>query len=144
MKKSLHHRSLTPKSVTLTVPSYIDISWRNTNLSLPKKLTYSMAKFEWCHVHFIHELYVTFILRVIVPNKNSMELFFQAKFNFKSAWNGDWTTSHHKHPVSKSPVGDTEKFTNVWSRYFGTNRIIDNWHWSLGIMWRIRRNDFDR
>ena len=52
-------------------------------------------------------------------------------------------TSHQKHPVCQSPVGDTEKLTNVWSRYFGTNRIIGNWHWCLGVIWRKRNNDFD-
>ena len=29
---------------------------------------------------------------------------------------------------------------HVWSRYFGTNRIIDNWHRCLGVMWRKRKN----
>ena len=61
-----------------------------------------------------------------------MELFFNAKFDFKSVWNRDSTTSHHKHPVYQSPAGEAEKLTNVWSRYFGMNRIIDNWHQCLG------------
>ena len=137
------HRSMTPKSVTPTAPSCIDNSWRSTTLSLPKKLTSSTASLEWCRVHFIRDSYSTFIRRVIGPSKNSMELFINAQFDFKSTWNRDWTTSHHKHPVCQSPAGDVGKLTNVCWRYFGTNKIIDNWHRCLGIMWRKRKNDFD-
>ena len=137
------HRSVTPKFVTPTAPSCIDNSWRSTTLSPPKKLTSSTANLEWCHVHFIRDSYSTFIRQVIGPSKNSMELFFNAKFDFKSTWNCDSTTSHHKHPVCQSPAGEAEKLTNVWSRYFGTNRIIDNWHRCLGVMWRKRKNYFD-
>ena len=68
-----------------------------------------------------------------------MELFFNAKFDFKSTWNHDSTTSQRKHPICQSPAGEAEKLTNVWSRYFGTNRIIDNWHRCLGVMWRKRK-----
>ena len=124
------HRSVTPKFVTPTALPCIDNSWRST--TPPKKLTSSTANLEWCHVHFIRDSYSTFMRRVIGPSKNSMELFCKAKFDFKSTWNRDSTTSHHKHPVCQSPVGDAEKSTNVWSRYFGTNRIIDNWHRCLG------------
>ena len=89
--------------------------------------------------------YSTFICQVIGPSKNSMELFFNAKFDFKSTWNRDSTTSHHKHPVCQSPAGEAEKLTNVCrSRYFGTNRIIDNWHRCLGVMWRKRKNYFEK
>ena len=112
--------------------------------SPPKKLTFSTANLEWCHVHFIRDSYSTFIRRVIGPSKNSMQLFFNAKFDFKSTWNRDWTTSHHKHPVCQSPAGDAEKLANVWSRYFGTNGIIDNWHRCLVVMWRKRKNYFDK
>ena len=140
---NLGHRSITPKFVTPTAPSCIDTNWRSTTLSPPKKLTSSTANFEWCHVHFIREPYSTFVRRVIGPSKSSMELFFNAKFDFKSTWNRDWTSSHHKHPVCQSPAGDAEKLTNVWSRYFGTNRIIDNWHPCLGVMWRKRKKYFD-
>ena len=73
-----------------------------------------------------------------------MKLFFNAKFDFNSTWNRDSTTSHHKHPVCQSPAGEAEKLTNVWSRYFGTNRIIDNWHRCLGVMWRKRKNYFKK
>ena len=111
-------------------------------LSPPKKLTSSTANLEWCHVHFIRDSYSTFIRRVIGPSKNSMELFCKAKVDFKSTWNHDSATSHHKHPVCQSPAEDGEKFTNVWSRYFGTNRIIDNWHRCLGVMWRKRKKIF--
>ena len=111
-------------------------------LSPPKKLTSSTANLEWCHVHFIRDSYSTFIRQVIGPSKNSIELFFNAKFDFKSTWNRDSTTSHHKHPVCQSPAREAEKLTNVWSRYFGTNRIIDNWHRCLGQMWRKRKNYF--
>ena len=138
------HRSITPKFVTPTAPSWVDNSWRNTTLSPPKKLTSSTANLEWCHVHFIRDSYSTFIRRVIGPSQNSMELFFNAKFDFISTWNRDSTTSHHKHPVCQSPVGDAEKLTNVWSRYFGTNRIIDNWHRCLGVLWHKRKNYFDK
>ena len=138
------HRSSTPKFVTPTALSCIDNSWRSTTLSLPKKLTSSTANLEWCHFHFIRDSYSTFIRRVIGPSKNSMELFCKAKFDFKSTWNRDSATSHHKHPVCQSPAGDAEKLTNVWSRYFGTNRIIDNWHRCLGVMWRKRKNYFDK
>ena len=123
---NLKHRSITPKSVTPTALSCIDNSWRSTTPSPPKKLTSSTANLEWCHGHFIRDSYGTFIHRVIGPSKNSMELFFNAKFDFKYAWNRDSTTSHHKHTVCQCPGGDAEKLTNVWSRYFGTNRIIDN------------------
>ena len=94
--------------------------------------------------HNIEKCYNTFIRQVSGPSKNSTELFFNAKFDFKSTWNRDSTTSHHKHPVCQSPAGDAEKLTNVWSRYFGTNRIIDNWHRCLGVMWRQRKNYFDK
>ena len=136
------HRSMIPKFVTLTAPSSIDNSWRSTTLSPPKKLTSSTASLEWCHVHFIRDSYSKFIHRIIGPSKNSMEVFINAQFDFKSTWNLDSTTSHHKHPVCQSPAGDAEKLTNVWWRYFGTNRIIDNWHRCLGVMWRKRKNDF--
>ena len=136
----LEHRSITPKFVTPTALSCIDNSWRSTTLSPPTKLTSSTANLEWCHVHFIRDSYSTFIRRVIGPSKNSMELFCKAKFDFKSTWNRDSATSHHKHPVCQSPVGKAEKLTNVWSRYFGPNRIIDNWHRCLGVMWRKRKN----
>ena len=131
---SVGHRSTAPKFVTPTGTdlSCIDNSWRSTSLSSPKKLTSSTANLEWCHVHFIRNSYGTFIHKVIRPSKNSMESFFNAKFDFKSTWNRDSTNSHHKHPVCQSPAGEAEKLTNVWSRYFGTNRIIDNWHRCLG------------
>ena len=141
---SSYHRSITPKFVTPIAPSCIDNSWRSTTLSPPKKLTSPTANLGWCHVHFIRDSYSTFIHRVIGPSKNSMKLFFNAKFNFKSTWNRDSTTSHHKHPVCQSPAGDAEKLNNVWSRYFGTNRIIDNCHRCLGVMWRKRKNYFDK
>ena len=140
----VNHRSSTPKFVTPTALSCIDNSWRSTTLSPPKKLTSSTANLEWCNVHFIRDSYSTFIRWVIGPSKNSMELFCKAKFDFKSTWNRDSATSHHKHPVCQSPAGDAEKLTNVWSRYFGTNRIIDNWHWCLGVMWRKRKNYCDK
>ena len=133
------HRRITPKFVTPTDLSCIDNSWRSTTLSLPTKLTSSTANLEWCHVHFIRDSYSTFIRRVIGPSKNSMELFCQAKFDFKSTRNRDSATSHHKHPVCQSPVGKAEKLTNVWSRYFRTNRIIDNWHRCIEVMWRKRK-----
>ena len=142
--KTQTHRSITPKFVTPTAPSWVDNSWRSTTLSPPKKLTSSTANLEWCHVHFIRDLYSTFIRRVIGPSQNSLESFFNAKFDFISTWNRDSTTSHHKHPVCQSPVGDAEKLTNVWSRYFGTNRIIENWHRCLGVLWRKRKNYFDK
>ena len=139
-----HHRSITPKFVTPTALSCIDNSWRSTTLSPPTKLTSSTANLEWCHVHFIRDSYSTFIRRVIRPSKNSMELFCKTKLDFKSTWNRDSATSHHKHPVCQSPVGKAEKLTNVWSRYFGTNRIIDNLHRCLGVIWRKRKNYFDK
>ena len=137
------HRSTTPKFVTPTALSCVYNSWRSTTLSPPKKLTSSTANLEWCHVHFIRDSYSTFIRQVIGPSKNCMELFFNAKFDFKSTWNRDSTTSHHKHPVCQSPAGEADKLTNVWSRYFGTNRVIDNWHRCLGVMWRKRKKYFE-
>ena len=137
------HRSITPKFVTPIALSCIDNSWRSTTLESAQKLTSSTANLEWCHVHFIRDSYSTFIRQVIRPSKNSMELFCKAKFDLKSTWNRDSATSHHKHPVCQSPAGDAEKLTNDWSRYFGTNRIIDNWHRCLGVMWRKRKNYFD-
>ena len=87
---------------------------------------------------------VLFIRQVIGSSKNSMELLFNAKFDFKSTWNRDSITSHHKHPVCQSLAAEAEKLTNVWSRYFGTNRIIDNWHRCLGVMWRKRKKYFEK
>ena len=139
---SLHHRSTTPKFVTPIALSCIDNSWRSTTLSPPKKLTSSTAHLEWCHVHFIRDSYSTFIRQVIGSSKNSMELLFNAKFDFKSTWNRDSITSYHKHLVCQSLAAEAEKLTNVWSRYFGTNRIIDNWHRCLGVMWRKRKKIF--
>ena len=138
------HRSTTHKFVTPTALSRIDNSWRSTTLRPAKKLTSSTANLGWCHVHFIRDSYSTFIHQVIGPSKNSMESFFNAKFDFKSTWNRDSTTSHHKHPVCQSPAGEAEKLTNVWSRYFGTNLIIDNWHRCLGLMWRKRKHYFEK
>ena len=138
------HRSTTPKFVTPTDLSCIDNSWRSTTLSPPKKLTSITANLEWCHVHFIRDSYSTFIRQVIGPSKNFMELFSNANFDFKSTWNRDSIISYHKHPVCQSPAGEAEKLTNVWSRYFGTNRIIDNWHRCLGVMWRKRKNYFEK
>ena len=66
---------------------------------------------EWCHVNFIRDSYITFIRRVIGPSKNSMELYFNTKFDFKSTWNRDWATYHHTHSVCQSPAGDTVKLT---------------------------------
>ena len=109
-----NHRNMTPKSVMPTTPSCIDVSWRSTTLSLRKKLISSTAILKWCHVHFSSDSY---ICRVIWPSKNLMELFFNAKFNFKYSWNCDWATSHHKHPVCQYAAGYTEKLTNVWSKY---------------------------
>ena len=137
------HRSTIPKFVMPTALSCIDNSWRSTTLSPPKKLTSSTANLEWCHVHFIRDSYSTFIRQVIGPSKNSIELFFNAKFDFKSTWNRDSITSRHKHPVCP-PAGEAEKLTNVWSRYFGMNQIIDNWHRCLGVMWRKRKNYFEK
>ena len=76
----LGKRSITPKFVTPTALPRIDNSWGSTTLSPPKKLTSSTANLEWCHVHFIRDSYSTFIRRVIGPSKNSMELFYKAKF----------------------------------------------------------------
>ena len=89
---------MTPKSAPPTVPSCKDISWRSTTLSLPKKLTSSTANLEWCHVHFMHDLYITFIRQVIGPSKNLHGIIFSTKFDFKYRWNQDWTACHHKHP----------------------------------------------
>ena len=47
-------------------------------------------------------------------------------------------------PASSVSCGDTDKLTNVCSRYFGTNRIVNNWHWCLGVMWRKGNNHFDK
>ena len=44
----------------------------------------------------------------------------------------------------QSPAGEAEKLTNVWSGCFGTNRIIDNWHRCRGVMWRKRKNYFEK
>ena len=108
------HRSTTPKFVTPTALSCTDDSWRSTTLSPPKKLTSSTANLEWCHVPFICDSYITFIRQVIGPSKKSMELFFNAKFDFKSTWNRDSTTSNNQHPVCQSPVGEAEKLTKVF------------------------------
>ena len=106
----------------------------STALSLRKKLTTSSANFEWCHVHSVAIHTVHLINRVIWPDKNSMELF----FHFQSTWIRDWASPHHEHPVCQSSAGYTEKLTNIWSRYFGKNRIIDNWHLCLKMIWRKR------
>ena len=112
----------------------VPLSVRRRNLHL-QQLT-------WSGVMSIS--YSTFIHQVIGPSKNSMESFFNAKFDFKSTCNRDSTTSHHEHPVCQSPAREAEKLTNFWSRYFETNRIIDNWHRCLGVMWRKRKNCFKK
>ena len=134
-RRTLEHRSITPRSITPTTPSWEDISWRCTTLSLPKKLTSGTANLEWwCHVHFIRDSFITFIRWVIGPGKNSIKLFFNTEFDFKCTWNRDWTiTFLHEHLACQSPSRDTEKSTNGWSRYFGTNRI----------MWRKWKNYFE-
>ena len=131
----LAQRSMTPydKSVTPSAPSWIDIRSRSTTLSLPKKLTSSKADLVWCHIHFTRDLYITFI-RVIGPSKTP--------WNYLSRQNSilnlheilTWL------PPTITASGLSEKLTNVWSRYFGTNRIIENWHWCLGVIWRKRKN----
>ena len=112
------HRSITPKFVTPTALSCIDNSWRSTTLYPPKKLISSTANLEWCHVHFIRDSNSTFIRRVIGPSKNSMELFFNAKFDFISTWNRDSTTSHHKHPVCQSPVRERREINQCLVKVF--------------------------
>ena len=62
-------------------------------LSLWKKLTSSTSNLEWCHVHFSRDSYSTFIRRIIGLGKNSVELFFDTKFDFKPTWNRDSVTS---------------------------------------------------
>ena len=92
-RRTLEHRSITPRSITPTVPSWEYISWRCITLSLPKKLTSLTANLEWwCHVHFIRDSFITFIRWVIGPGKNSIKLFFNTEFDFKCTWNRDWTT----------------------------------------------------
>ena len=66
---------------------------------------------------------------------------FYAKFDFKTTWVRGSTSSHHEHPVCQSPAGDTE---NVWSMYFETNRISDNWHYHLVLKWHKQKSDFDK
>ena len=119
-------------------------SWRSTTLSLRRKLTSSTANLECCHVHFSRDSYSTFIRRVIWAGQNSMKLFFNVKFDSKSSRNRDWATSHNKQPVFQSPARDNGKLTNVWSMCFGTNPIIENWHWCLGVMWRKRNSYFEK
>ena len=55
----------------------------------------------------------TFIHRKIWAGKNPKELFFNAKFDFKSTLNRDWDTSHHKHPVCQSPARESEKLEQL-------------------------------
>ena len=124
-KHSHKHRSMTPKSVTPTAPSCIDISWRSTTLSLPRKLTSLTVNLEWCHVHFIRDSYITFIRRVIDQAKIA--------WNYFSTQNS--TLNPHEIVTTSSlsvPWRGHGEINHVWSRYFGTNRIIDNWHWCLG------------
>ena len=102
-----------------TVLSCIDNSWRSTTL---EKLTSSTANLEWCHVYFIRDSYSTFIRRVVRPSKNSIELFFNAKFDFKSTWNRDSTTSHHR----TSPNLGTK--CKQWYLHSDT-WIFINWIW---------------
>ena len=54
------HRSMTLKSLMLTASSCTDNSWRSTTLSLWWKLTSWITNLEWCLVHFICDLYITF------------------------------------------------------------------------------------
>ena len=142
--ETLLQRSITPKFATPIDLSCIYNRWRSSTLSPPKKTTSSTANLECCNVHFIRDSYSIFIRRVIGTSPNSMELFSNAKFDFKSTWNSDSTTSHHKHPVCQSPAGYAEKLTNVWSRYFVTNRIIDNLHRCHGVRWRKLKKYFDK
>ena len=34
------------------------------------------------------------------------------------------------------------EINHVWSGCFGTNRIIDNWHRCLAVIWRKKKNNF--
>ena len=129
VKRIIYHGSMTPKSVMPTVKSCIDVKLKE----YPADSAKETAKWEWCHVHFNCDSHSTFIRRVFWLGKNAMELFFSLKFYFSSTWTRYWATSNHKHPVCHSPARDTE-ITSVWSRCFGTNRIIDNWHWCIGVM----------
>ena len=135
------HRSMAPKSVTPTAPSCLDISWRSTTLSLPKKLTSSAANLERCHVHFIRDAYITFIRRVIDQAKTP--------WNYFSTQN--WTLIHLKSWLGYlSPYASGfsvlcrghGEINHVGSRYFGTNWIIGNWHWRLEVIRRIRKKYF--
>ena len=99
------HHQIMPTAPSCIVLMY---SWRSTTLSQRKKLTSSTTNLEWCHVHLRRDSYSTFISRVIWPGKNSMELFFNTKFHFKSTQNHDWATFHRKHPVCQSPAGTQE------------------------------------
>ena len=126
------HRGMTTKSHMLIAPPCINNSWGSTTLSLWWNLPHENRTWEWCHVHFIRDLHITYIHRVMWPSKNPIDFFFNAKNYFKSKWNRDSTASYHNHRVCQYPGEDMVKLASVWRRVLGTNRIIGTWHWSLG------------
>ena len=132
------------KSHMLIAPPCIDNSWGSTTLSLWWNFPHEKRTWEWCHVHFIRDLYITYIHRVMWSSKNRIELFFNAKNYFKSKWNHDSTASYHNHPVCQYPGKFMVKLTSVWRRVLGTNRIIGTWHWSLGGNVTLRENYFEK
>ena len=91
---SPNHRSMTSKSGMSTCPSCIDIRWRGTALSVPKKLTSSTANLEWCHVHFLRDSYITI----------SVEWLDQAKSPWRYVSTEKFTLNLHKTRTTRTPA----------------------------------------
>ena len=117
-------------------------SWRSTTLSQRKKLTSSSANMEWCHVYFSCGLC-----------NLSVEKSDQARtpWNYFAMKNS--TLNPHKImtglPLTINIRGLPVPCPGHWEinqclvKYFGTNWIIDNWHWYLGVKWCKWNNYFD-
>ena len=121
-----------PKSLMPAALSPIYKWLKEYQFGLRSQLISSTTLLEWCYIHSIRDSYITLIIRIIWPYNSPMELFFNAKLDFRSTKFGDPATAHHTHPVCQSSADDSAKMTNVWQNILRTNRIIDNQHLCLG------------
>ena len=96
--------------------------WKGTSSPFSTlNLLFVSLRYDWLRVivAYINYKYVFNVRRVICASKNPTKIFFKAKFYFKSTSGPDSAAWHHKHSVCQYPVEDIEKWSNVWSRYFG-------------------------
>ena len=72
-----------------------------------------------------------------------IDLFYNAKFDFKSTANHDSTAYHHKHLTCQYPGEDMMELTSAWPDILRMNRIIGKYHWCLGVMADKEKNHFN-